>query len=246
MRRLIARFPSPAMGVAFVALLAALSGTAVALPGTGSVDSGDLKNNAVRSNDIRNNNVSTRDLRDGTVTGNDTRDDSLTGLDIDESTLGQVPSANTANTANTANSANSANTASSVGANGVNTAAIQDNAVTGEKIADTTVGTADIGPEAVTGPKIATDAVGASELKGIYAAVSGGTPAAANTFVGATATCNPGDAVLGGGYAWQDDADEIETVHSTPDPLINPNKWVVRSRTGAANTLFAWAVCLAS
>jgi hypothetical protein len=237
MRRLIARFPSPAMAVAFVALLAALSGTAVALPGTGSVDSGDIKNNAVRSKDIRNNNVSTRDLRDGTVTGDDTQDDSLTGLDLDESTLGQVPSANTANTASTANS---------VAANGVNTAAIQNSAVTGEKIAETTIGTEKLGPEAVTGPKIATDAVGASELKGVYAAVSGGTPAAANTFVGATATCNPGDAVLGGGFAWQDDADEIETVYSTPDPLINPNKWIVRSRTGAANTLFAWAVCLAN
>lgn len=238
MRRFIARRPSPAMGVAFVALLAALSGTAVALPGTNAVDSGDIKNNAVASKDIRNNNVNSRDLRNGTVTGTDTRDDSLTGLDIDESTLGQVPSANSANSANTATTANS------VAANGVNTAAIQDNAVTSEKIAETAVGTADIGPEAVTGPKIAADAVGASELKGVYAAVSGGTPAAANTFVGATATCNPGDAVLGGGFAWQDDSDEIETVYSTPDPLNNPDKWIVRSRSGDANTLYAWAVCL--
>jgi hypothetical protein len=242
MRRFIARRPSPAMGVAFVALLAALSGTAVALPGANTVDSGDIKNNAVRSGDIRNNNVNTRDLRNGTVTGTDTRDDSLTGLDIDESALGQVPSANSANTATTATTATTAN---GVAANGVNTAAIQDNAVTSEKIADSAVGTAKIGPEAVTGPKIAADAVGASELKGVYAAVSGGTPAAANTFVGATATCNPGDAVLGGGFAWQDDADEIETVFSTPDPLANPDKWIVRSRSGAANTLFAWAVCLA-
>jgi hypothetical protein len=239
MRRFIARRPSPAMGVAFVALLAALSGTAVALPSTNTVDSGDIKNNAVRSNDIRNNNVSSRDLRNGTVTGTDTRDDSLSGLDIDESTLGQVPSANTANRANTATTANG------VAADGVNTAAIQNNAVTGEKIADTTIGTEKLGPEAVTGPKIATDAVGASELKGTYAAVSGGTPAAANTFVGATATCNPGDTVLGGGFAWQNDSDEIETVYSTPDPLVNPNKWIVRSRSGDANTLFAWAVCLA-
>jgi hypothetical protein len=235
MRRFISRRPSPAMGVAFVALLAALSGTAAALPGTGSVDSGDIRNNAVRSNDIKNNNVSSRDLRNGTVTGTDTQDNSLTGLDIDESTLGQVPSAN---------SANSANTANSVGANGVGTAAIQDNAVTSAKIEDTTVVTEDIGPEAVTGPKIATDAVGAGELKGTYAAVSGGTPAAANTFVGATATCNPGDTVLGGGFAWLNDSDEIETVYSTPDPLVNPNKWIVRSRSGDANTLFAWAVCL--
>jgi hypothetical protein len=226
------------MGVAFVALLAALSGTAAALPGASTVDSGDIKNNAVRSTDIRNNNVSSKDVRN----------DSLTGLDIDESTLGQVPSANSANSANNANTATNATTAAtanSVAPDGVNTAAIQANAVTGEKIADTTIETAKLGPEAVTGPKIATDAVGASELKGTYAAVSGGTPAGANTFVGATATCNPGDTVLGGGFAWQDDSDEIETVYSTPDPLTNPNKWIVRSRSGDANTLYAWAVCLA-
>ena len=62
----------------------------------------------------------------------------------------------------------------------------------------------------------------------------------------ATAACNPGDAVLGGGFAWQNSADEIETVYSTPDPLTNPNTWIVRSRTAEANTLYAWAVCLAS
>ena len=38
--------PSPAMAVAFGALLAALSGTAVALPGTGTVDSGDIRKGA--------------------------------------------------------------------------------------------------------------------------------------------------------------------------------------------------------
>jgi hypothetical protein len=43
--------------------------------------------------------------------------------DINESTLGQVPSANTANTANSANSANSANTANTANtANSANTA----------------------------------------------------------------------------------------------------------------------------
>ena len=45
---LTSRRPTPAMAVAFVALLAALSGTAVALPGTNSVDSGDIKNKRLR------------------------------------------------------------------------------------------------------------------------------------------------------------------------------------------------------
>jgi len=246
MRGFFMRRPSPAMAVAFVALLAALSGTAIALPGANSVDSGDIINGQVKRKDIRNNAVTAKKVKNGSLAGADIRDDSLTGLDIDESTLGQVPSANTAGSANTATTATTATTANGVAANGVNTAAIQDGAVTGAKIADDAVTSPKIGPEAITGPDIAADAVGASELKGIYSAVSGGTPAAANMFVGATATCNPGDAVLGGGFAWQNDADEIETVYSTPDPLTNPNKWIVRSRSGAANTLFAWAVCLAA
>jgi hypothetical protein len=38
MRKLLARRPSPAMAVAFAALLAAVSGSAIALPGTNTVD----------------------------------------------------------------------------------------------------------------------------------------------------------------------------------------------------------------
>ena len=115
MRRFLANRPSPAMAVAFVALLAALSGTAIAsLPGTGSVDSGDVKNNSIRSKDVRNNNLRGKDVRNSSLGGADVKNDSLTGLDINESTLGTVPSANSANTANTANSATNANHANSV------------------------------------------------------------------------------------------------------------------------------------
>jgi hypothetical protein len=119
-------------------------------------------------------------------------------------------------------------------------------AVGTQQIANDAVSTAKIANDAVDSAKIAAGVVGASELKGTYAAVSGGTPAAANVFVDAAATCNTGDRVLGGGYAWLADADEIETVYSTPDPLTNPTQWIVRSRTADANTLFAWAVCLAA
>ena len=125
MRDFLARRPSPAMAVAFVALLAALSGTAVALPGTNSVDSGDIKNGQVKTKDIKNNDVRSGDVRNSTLTGGDVSNDSLTGADINEGTLGQVPSATTANSANTANTANSANTATSAGSvDGVNAAPI--------------------------------------------------------------------------------------------------------------------------
>jgi hypothetical protein len=115
MRRLTDRRPTPAMAVAFVALLAALSGTAIALPGTNTVDSGDIKNNTIRSRDIRNNDVRTQDIRNGTVSGTDVRDDSLTGADILESSLGTVPSATSANTANSATTASNANALGGLG-----------------------------------------------------------------------------------------------------------------------------------
>jgi hypothetical protein len=111
MLRNFKRRPSPAMAVAFVALLAALSGTAVALPGKNTVDSGDLKKNAVRNADIRNNAVNGKkvknsslasgDVKNESLTGGDVKNDSLIGSDINESTLGKVPSAATADLANT-------------------------------------------------------------------------------------------------------------------------------------------------
>jgi hypothetical protein len=109
------RYPSPAMAVAFVALVAALSGTAVALPGKNSVDSGDLKKGAVRGPDIGANAVTGKKVKGSSLTGSDVRANSLTGGDINEGSLAQVPSANAANTANSANNANSANRANSAG-----------------------------------------------------------------------------------------------------------------------------------
>jgi len=73
------RRPSPALIVAIVALIAALTGSAIALPGKNTVTSNDIAKNAVRSSDVKN--------------------DSLKGKDIKESSLGQVPSAARADSA---------------------------------------------------------------------------------------------------------------------------------------------------
>jgi hypothetical protein len=116
MRRFLSRKPSPAMLVAFIALLAALSGSAIALPGKNTVDSGDIKNNVVGSKDLRNNGVTTKDVKNNILRSNDVRNNTLTGNDINEGTLAQVPSANTANSANTATTANTANTANNIAA----------------------------------------------------------------------------------------------------------------------------------
>lgn len=114
LRRFTKRLPSPALAVAFVALLAALGGTAVALPGKNTVDSGDLKKGAVKGADIAKNAVNGAKIKNGAVGSGDVKNDGLTGTDINEGTLGQVPSAATAGSANSANTANSANSAGSV------------------------------------------------------------------------------------------------------------------------------------
>jgi hypothetical protein len=63
--------PSPAMAVALAALLATMSGAALALPGKSQVDKNDIKRNAVSGKQVKKN--------------------SLTGKDIKEASLGTVP-----------------------------------------------------------------------------------------------------------------------------------------------------------
>jgi hypothetical protein len=105
------RLPSPGLTVAVVALIAALSGTAVALPGKNTVDSGDIKKGAVKTKKIAKNAVTRPKVRNGAINSAKVANDSLTGADINEGTLGRVPSADQANSANTANSAATAGTA---------------------------------------------------------------------------------------------------------------------------------------
>jgi hypothetical protein len=66
-----------AMAVAMVSLVVALSGTASALSGKNTVDSGDIKPGNVRASD----------LGASSVSGPKVADDSLTGNDVDEATL---------------------------------------------------------------------------------------------------------------------------------------------------------------
>ncbi len=63
--------------LAVIALILAITGTAIALPGRNSVNGQDIKNGAIKSLDVRDNN--------------------LRGDDIKESTLGPVPSADNSN-----------------------------------------------------------------------------------------------------------------------------------------------------
>jgi len=84
MRRILDARPSLSLVISILALLVALSGVAVALPGKNTVNSGDVINNSLRSADLKNGSG---------VKGVDVAKNSLTGADIKESSLGSVPSA---------------------------------------------------------------------------------------------------------------------------------------------------------
>lgn len=70
-----------------VAIFIAIGGTAVALPGKSTVDSGDIRNGQVKSADIGTGQVRSGDIGASQVRGVHVADDSLAGADIDESSL---------------------------------------------------------------------------------------------------------------------------------------------------------------
>jgi hypothetical protein len=126
---------------------------------------------------------------------------------------------------------------------------IAESSVGGFEVLDSTLTGFDVADGQLTGTDLAAGSVGAVRLKGTYERVSGGVNAPAGTFVDATASCNPGDRVLGGGYAFQNDS-AFSTKGSTPNVsgggFDNPDQWIATASSAADNTLFAWAVCLAA
>ncbi len=80
--------PSPALVIAFIALVAALgTGSAVALVGKNTVAADDIKKNAVRASEIKKNAVGASEIKSGAVRSSEVQNDSLTGADIDEGSL---------------------------------------------------------------------------------------------------------------------------------------------------------------
>ncbi len=79
---------APALVISLVALFAALSGAALALPGTQTVNSGDIKDNAVKSIDLKDNAaVTTDDVVDESLTGTDVADNTIASSDVQDETL---------------------------------------------------------------------------------------------------------------------------------------------------------------
>ena len=77
MRRLMQARPSPSMVVALIALFIALGGSAVALQGKNSVDSGDVKPDVLRAEDLADDSVTFRELAKDAVNPNKILDGSV-------------------------------------------------------------------------------------------------------------------------------------------------------------------------
>lgn len=113
MRRLknFKRLPSPAAVIGILALILALSGVAVALPGKNSVATKDLKKNAVTAAKLKNGAVTGPKLGAGSVTTDKLAAEAATGAKVDEATLGKVPTAGLADKATEATKAVTADSA---------------------------------------------------------------------------------------------------------------------------------------
>jgi hypothetical protein len=90
--------PTPATVISLLALFVSLGGVSYAVA-TGSIDSREIRNNAVRTKDLRNNDIRGLDIRNSTIQGRDVAVSSILGEDIRESTLAEVPAATRADSA---------------------------------------------------------------------------------------------------------------------------------------------------
>lgn len=117
--------PTPSFVVSMVALLVGLSGTAMALPGQNTVNSGDIVDNTIKSVDLKDNQaVRTQDVVDQTLTSDDVADQSLTGNDVAPETL------------TGSNIAPDSIAAADLAPNSVASSEIADNAVAGSELAN--------------------------------------------------------------------------------------------------------------
>jgi len=110
--RLGKRLPSPALGIAALALFVALGGTVYAAK-KAKVDGRTVKVKSLPGNRVKPHSIPANRLKPGVLQagGGDQKGVLITGAEIDELSLGQVPNAAHAETADTARSAIDAQTA---------------------------------------------------------------------------------------------------------------------------------------
>jgi hypothetical protein len=136
------RRPSAALIVAVIALVAALAGTASALPGKHTVDRNDITKSAVKTKTIKAKAVTAAKLAAGAVGSTNIADGAVLGTKI----------------------ANGAVDAAKLADNAVTTAKIADGAVTSDKLADAAVTKAKIANDAIDSSKVQDESLNAPDL----------------------------------------------------------------------------------
>jgi hypothetical protein len=212
--------------VAYTALLLALTGTAVALPGHNKVSSDDIVNGAVKGADISNlNGVGSLDVRDDTEPGG-----GLTAEDLRTGSVG----------------------VSEIGDAAVESSELASNSVHAGHIVPGAVQSPAIATGAVQSPEIAADAVAGGQLLDFF--TRPGTPVNVNDPTGsdgdwqqveATASCGgAGERLVGFSAEWTSGGDENATQEITYDFSTG----VVTARgitdNGTQETFRAVAVCM--
>jgi hypothetical protein len=197
---------APALVISLVALFAALSGAALALPGTQTVNSGDIKDNAVKSIDLKDNAaVTTDDVVDESLTGTDVADGSIAGGDVTDESIASNDITNDT----------------------VLSADIADQAITGADVAGDTLESNDLAPNSVRAEEIGDGIHNHSNTVN----VPGGTGQNANyNFASATATCGAGEELISGSGHWTGDANGEELMLS--EVILDQNAETVTVKGG--------------
>jgi hypothetical protein len=213
---------APALVISLVALFAALSGAALALPGTQTVNSGDIKDNAVKSIDLKDNAaVTTDDVVDETLTGTDVADGAIAGNDVTDESIASNDVQNET----------------------LLSTDIADQAITGADVAGDTLEANDLAPSSVRSEELGDGIHNHSEA----VVVAGGTGQNANyNFNSVTATCGNGEELISGSGHWVGDANGEELMLS--EVLLDHNAETVTVKGGndfgVDRTLVAVASCL--
>ena len=144
------RLPSPAMGVALIALLVALSGTTYAAVRIGTKQ---IKDNAITSPKIRNGAVKNIDLARNSVVTAKIVASAVTGLQIKDASVGN------------ADLGNDSVSGAKIRGGAVGNSDLANDAVTSSKIRAAAVGNSDIADNAIGSSKIADGSIVAADIK---------------------------------------------------------------------------------